>query len=837
MKDTDTTVSSAAEESRISLGIVGMTSTNCSGRVERILGGMDGVMDAHVNLASEQASVSIDPQKIQVSALIGAIEKAGYDVPTAEVQLSIEGMTCANCVSRIERELAKLPGTISVAVNLATESARIEYVPSMLQDVAIKKAVTALGYKAWMTEERTADAEQEAREAEVRSMWHRFVISGLFSLPLLLTMFSHLFGWSTGIWALLNNGYLQWALATPVQFYIGGYFYRDAWNNLKTRTANMSTLVSLGTSAAYFYSVFVVLWGDQFGVHDLYFEAAAVIVTLIMLGKYLEAGARGRTSEAIKKLIGLQPKTATVVRDGSEIEVSVDEVGIGDVILVRPGERLPVDGVVIDGHSAIDESMLTGESLPVEKGPGDPVTGATINAHGSFRFEATRVGRETALAQIIRIVQDAQGSKAPIQRLADTISAYFVPAVLVIAAITLVGWYAATGDFTQGLLNMVAVLVLACPCALGLATPTAIMVGTGLGAENGILIKGGEHLEKAHQLTAIVLDKTGTITRGEPAVTDLFLLDDALPPTRNETEEYTAEDRFLRLVGAAERGSEHPLAKAIVGEAIDRSLNLPDPANFAAIPGRGLRAEVEGLSMLVGNARLMEEHDISIQPVVKQIDSFERAGKTAMIVAIEGQVAGVIAVADVVREHSATAISALKKLGLRVFMLTGDNQQTAVAIARTVGIDEGDVLAQVLPEEKADRVRQLMDQGEVVGMVGDGINDAPALVVADLGIAIGTGTDVAIEAADVTLMRGDLRTLVGAIELSRATMRKIKQNLFWAFIYNVIGIQLAVFGIVSPIIAGAAMAFSSVSVVTNATLLKRFRPLESKALRAAARTA
>lgn len=815
---------------RVTLGITGMTCANCSARIGRILQKIDGVSEANVNLASEQASLTINSQQASVPAVIEAIEKAGYGVTQATAQLSIEGMTCANCVARIERGLAKAPGVLTASVNLATESASVDYLPAMVREPELKQVIRKLGYNAWLKEERSSDAEREAREAEMRYMWRRFLISATLSLPLLLTMFSHFFGWNTGIWAILNNGYLQWALATPVQFYIGGYFYRDAWNNLKTGTGNMSTLVSLGTSTAYFYSIVVVLWGNRLGVHDLYFEAAAVIVTLIMLGKYLEARAKGRTSEAIKKLMGLQPKTANILRDGVERSIPVDEVEQGDIVVVRPGERLPVDGIVTEGYSAVDESMLTGESLPVEKGPGDPVTGATINTHGSLRFEATRVGRETALAQIIQIVQDAQGSKAPIQRLADRISAYFVPAVLFVAALTLVGWYMATGDVTQGLLNMIAVLVLACPCALGLATPTAIMVGTGLGAENGILIKGGEHLEKAHKLTAVVLDKTGTITRGEPAITDVFVIPEALPPTQAETAEYTPEDQFLRLVAIAEKNSEHPLARAIVSEAEQRSIRLGDSQRFEAIPGRGLRADVEGLQLLVGNVRLMEENSVALDSVMVQIDTYEGAGKTAMVAAVNGQVAGVIAVADVVREHSQLAVSALKRLGLRVFMLTGDNRRTATAIARSVGIAEGDVLAQVLPEEKAERVRELKEQGFIVGMVGDGINDAPALVVADLGVAIGTGTDVAIEAADITLMRGDLRTLVGAIELSRMTMRKIKQNLFWAFFYNVIGLSLAAFGIVSPVIAGAAMAFSSVSVVTNATLLKRFRPLDSHVL-------
>lgn len=810
----------------LTLGVAGMTCANCSARVGKVLENIPGVLGANVNLATERASVQIDAEQVQLDTLIDEIQNAGYNVPAASFKLSIQGMTCANCVQRVEKAICALPGVVSAHVNLATETATGEIIPTVTDEHDLKQTINKLGYEARSDEETTEDAEQKAREEEMQRMWRRFILSAVLSFPLLLTMFTHFFGWESGVWTILNNGYVQWVLATPVQFYIGGMFYKDAWNNLKTGTGNMSTLVALGTSAAYFYSVVVVLWGEQLGVVErgLYFESAAVIITLIMLGKYLEARAKGHTSEAIKKLMNLRPKEATVIRDGAEQTVPVDEVVVGDIVIIRPGERIPVDGIVKEGHSAIDESMLTGESLPVEKGPDDEVTGATINTHGSFQFEATRVGKETALAQIIRIVQDAQGSKAPIQRLADTISAYFVPSVLVVAAITLVVWWV-LGDFTQGLLNMIAVLVLACPCALGLATPTAIMVGTGLGAENGILIKSGEHLEKAHRLTAVVLDKTGTITEGNPKVTDVYVVDTASAnSTQNETVHNVSEDELFSLVGAAERQSEHPLARAIVEEATERNVTFPAVENFSALPGRGLQATIHDKTLLVGNERLMHENEISLDVVQQQVEAYEQEGKTAMIAAYGGQAIGVIAVADVVKQHSAEAIAALQRKNIDVFMLTGDNQRTANAIARTVGIKEENVLAQVLPEEKAERVEELQKQGYAVGMVGDGINDAPALAVADVGIAIGTGTDVAIEAADVTLMRGDLRGLVSSVELSQATMRKIRQNLFWAFIYNVVGLTLAAFGIVSPVIAGAAMAFSSVSVVTNATLLKRFRP-------------
>jgi len=546
----------------------------------------------------------------------------------------------------------------------------------------------------------------------------------------------------------------------------------------------------------------------------LYFETSAVLITLIIFGKLLEVGAKGRTSEAIKKLMGMQARTARVVRDGDEIDIPIEEVQVGDVVIVRPGEKIPVDGQVTDGRSTVDESMITGESMPVGKAQGDEVVGATINKHGTFRFRATKVGKDTALAQIIRVVEEAQGSKAPIQRLADVVSAYFVPAVVAVAVIAFVGWYVATGDFTRALLNMTAILVIACPCALGLATPTAIMVGTGKGAESGILFKGGEHLEKTHELDAVILDKTGTITRGEPAVTDVIAFG-----------EFDG-DRLLQWVARAEKASEHPLAQAIVASAQEKGLQLDDVAEFEAIPGHGIRAAVEGKTVLVGNRKLMQDNGLDIAEALETMERFEGEAKTAMLAAVDGVLAGIIAVADTVKESSAEAVGLLHDMGLRVMMLTGDNERTAHAIARQVGIDAEDVIAEVLPEDKANQVEHLQAQGLKVAMVGDGINDAPALATADVGIAIGTGTDVAIEAADITLIRGDLRGIVAAIRLSHATIGKVRQNLFWALIYNTIGIPFAAFGILSPIIAGAAMAFSSVSVVTNSTLLKRYDPRE-----------
>jgi Cu+-exporting ATPase len=576
----------------------------------------------------------------------------------------------------------------------------------------------------------------------------------------------------------------------------------------------MAVLVALGTTAAYLYSVATTFFAERIGNTEVYYETGAIIITLVLLGKTLETIAKGRTSEAIKKLIGLQAKNARVIRGGREMEIPVEEVEVGDLVVVRPGEKIPVDGVVRDGYSTVDESMLTGESVPVDKKTGDEVIGATINKLGTFKFEATKVGKDTALAQIIKIVEEAQGSKAPIQRMADVISAYFVPAVVVVALITFLAWfyYGAPGDFTRSLLNFTAVLVIACPCALGLATPTSIMVGTGKGAENGILIKSGEYLEKAHKLTAIILDKTGTITKGEPALTDLI--------TAPEYRGY--EKDLLQLAGRAEKNSEHPLAQAIVNYAKEKGAVLNDPQQFKAIPGHGVVAEIEGSKVLLGTRKLMQEHNINISGLTADVENLEEQGKTAMLMAVDGKPAGVIGVADTIKENSKEAISRLKEMGLEVWMLTGDNRRTAEAIARQVGIEN--VLAEVLPEDKAQQVEKLRGQGKVVGMVGDGINDAPALVTADVGFAIGTGTDVAIEAADITLMRGDLRGIVAAIRLSRATIKNIKQNLFWALVYNTVGIPVAALGFLNPVIAGASMAFSSVSVVTNALRLRRFKP-------------
>ncbi|HWI52573.1 MAG TPA: heavy metal translocating P-type ATPase [Symbiobacteriaceae bacterium] len=783
---------------RVTLGVTGMTCAACSSRVQKGLSKLAGVAEANVNLTTEKAAVLFDPAAVKVEDLIAKIEALGYGVARQKATLDITGMTCAACSARIEKGLNKLPG-VTASVNLAAEKATVEFTPGMLDLPAIIKKVENLGYGA--REHVQEDRERDARQAEVRKQWIAFGIAALFTLPIfieamiLMPLNIHI------TW--LMNAYVQFALATVVQFGPGFQFYRRAWHNVRNGSANMDVLVVLGTSAAYFYSVAHTF----FAYGDLYYEAGATVLTLIILGKLLEAVAKGRTSEAIKKLLGLQAKTARIIRDGEEREVPIDQVLAGDIVVVRPGEKVPVDGLIIDGNSAIDESMLTGESLPVDKKPGDKVVGATINKHGAFKFEATRVGADTALAQIVRMVEEAQGSKAPIQALADKVSSIFVPAVLAIALVTLLGWGLITGDWVAGLKAATAVLVIACPCSLGLATPTAIMVGTGRGAETGILFKGGEHLEKAHRVNVVVLDKTGTITRGEPDLTDVIPAPGVDP------------DLLLRLTAAAERSSEHPLAAAIVKGA---GPGLPEAVDFTAIPGHGIVATVAGHRIAAGNEKLMAQQGVEVLGLRAEKERLEGQGKTAMLVAIDGAAAGLVAVADTVKPTSAAAIAELRQMGIEVVMITGDNRRTADAIARQVGVDR--VLAEVLPEDKASEVEKLKGQGKVVAMVGDGINDAPALATAHIGMAIGTGTDVAIEAADVTLMSGDLRAIPTAIRLSRKTMAKIRQNLFWAFFYNTAGIPLAALGLLTPMIAGAAMAFSSVSVVSNSLLLKRYDP-------------
>jgi Cu+-exporting ATPase len=690
----------------------------------------------------------------------------------------------------VEKALNKLEGVTSANVNLSTNKAVVEFPSGVLEDSQIIEAIEKAGYKAEVERDVSSDREKELREKEIKSLKRSFIISA---------MFFHMAGQMN----ILTNGYFQWALATPVQFLIGARFYKGAYKSLRGGGANMDVLIAMGTSAAYFYSVYNIFAG----VHEYYFEASAVIITLILLGKTFEAVAKGKTSEAIKKLMGLQPKTARVLKDGEEKEIPIENLQIGDIIIVKPGEKVPVDGVIVQGSSSLDESMITGESIPVDKGEGDQVVGATINKFGSFRFEAQKIGKDTVLSQIIKLVEDAQGSKAPVQRLADKISGIFVPTVIGIALVTFIAFYF-IDSFNTGLINAVAILVIACPCALGLATPTAIMVGTGKGAENGILIKSGEHLERAHKMDSIIFDKTGTITKGKPDVTDIVSF---------------GEDRkeILRISASVEKTSEHPLGEAIVKKAEEEGLALSEAESFSAVPGKGLKASFEGREILLGNRKLMRENDIDLTDREKDIEKLETEGKTAMILAVDGRLTGIIAVADGIKETSQAAIRELQDMGLKVFMITGDNERTARAIGAQVGIEN--ILADVLPEDKASEVEKLKSQGMHVGMVGDGINDAPALAAADVGFAIGTGTDVAMEAADITLMRGDLEGVVTAMRLSHRTMKTIKQNLFWAFFYNTLGIPFAALGFLNPMVAGAAMAFSSVSVVSNSLRLRNFK--------------
>lgn len=788
---------------QLQLDITGMTCAACSSRVEKVLNRLEGV-EAQVNLTTEKATISYDEQVIEPNEIIHTIEKLGYGVAEEKAEYDIFGMTCAACSARIEKVLNRQPGIKQATVNLTNETATIEYTPSLINDQKIRDVIQNLGYEA---KERTDQAEKQShKDKQLQSMKVKLIISAILSIPLLLTMLDHLFGLTVP--ALLMNPWFQFLLTTPIQFVIGWQFYVGAYKNLRTKSANMDVLVALGTSAAYFYSLYEAMKtiGNPTYEPHLYFETSAILITLILFGKYLEVNAKSKTTMAISKLLNLQAKEARVIRDGKEMMIPIEEVVVHDRLIVKPGEKIPVDGIVVKGRTSVDESMLTGESIPIEKDIGHEVIGATINQNGTIEMEATKVGEDTALASIVQAVEDAQGSKAPIQRMADVISSYFVPIVVGIAVLAFIVWIAfvTPGELEPALVAAIAVLVIACPCALGLATPTSIMVGTGKAAESGILFKGGEHLERTQEIDTIIFDKTGTITEGKPVVTD-----------------FTGDETVLQLVASAEKSSEHPLAEAIVNYANEQQIELLEVDHFTAIPGHGIEAKIAGQRILVGTRKLMNDHQVKIADAEQALTELEREGKTAMLIAIDGQYHGMIAVADTVKETARAAIRQLQESGIKVMMLTGDNRRTAEAIAKQVGITN--VIAEVLPEEKANHVKAVQTQGSKVAMVGDGINDAPALAMADIGIAIGTGTEVAIEAADITLLGGDLLLIPKAVTISKATMKNIKQNLFWAFAYNSAGIPIAAAGLLAPWIAGAAMAFSSVSVVANALRLKRVK--------------
>jgi Cu+-exporting ATPase len=812
--------------------ITGMTCASCSNAVDRAIKKLDGVTEHNVNLVTELMTVTFDENKLTEADLIKAVEKAGYEAAevsdSKEVTIPIAGMTCASCSKAVERALGKLNGIESANVNLATEKASVVYNPEIVRLSEIKQAINKAGYQALeIKNKNTVDEDKLRKEKEIKTLWTKFIVSAIFSIPLLYIAMGPMVSW----WNVPIPGWLE-PMKYPLTYalveillvipaIIAGYrFYTVGYKALWRRSPNMDSLIAIGTTAAVLYSLYStykIYTGHFMYVDDLYFETAGVIITLILLGKSLEAVSKGRTSEAIKKLMGLAPKTATIIQGDKEIEIPIEEVEVGDIILVKPGEKIPVDGDVVEGLTAIDESMLTGESMPVEKKAGDKVFCASINKNGSIKFKATKIGGDTALAQIIKLVEDAQGSKAPIAQMADIVSGYFVPVVFIIALISAIVWLMAGQDAVFALKVFISVLVIACPCALGLATPTAIMVGTGKGAEYGVLIKGGEALESTHKINTIVFDKTGTITEGRPEVTDII------------TTAIIDENQLLQLAASAEKGSEHPLGEAIVKGAEKQGLEMKKVDSFNAIPGHGIEVSIEGKQMLLGNRKLMVEREISLKLLEEQSDKLASEGKTPMYIAIDNSLAGIIAVADVVKESSARAIEKLHKMGIEVAMITGDNVRTAEAIAKQVGIDK--VLAEVLPQDKASEVKKLQAEGKKVAMVGDGINDAPALAQADIGIAIGSGTDVAMESADIVLMRSDLMDVTTAIQLSKSTIRNIKQNLFWAFAYNIAGIPIAAgvlfaFGgpLLNPVLAAAAMSMSSVSVLSNALRLKGFKP-------------
>jgi P-type Cu+ transporter len=789
------------------LRITGMHCASCASSVEKELQGSVGVKKAVVNIATEKATIEYDPEVINEAKIKKTVEDSGFSVEFQSANLGLIGMHCATCAMTIEKALQETEGVISASVNLASETALIQYNPEVVTVQILKKTVEQAGYQAVYRDTEAFDTEKTAREKEARTLKNLVILSFSLAVPtFILSMISP--------FDMIVTGWIMLGLATPVQFYVGYQFYLGAWNALRNGRANMDTLIAVGTSAAYIYS-FLVMLGLFSGA--VYFDSAALIISIVLLGRWFEARAKGRTSAAIKTLIGLQPKTALIILNDRETQVPIDEVEVGNMVVVHPGEKIPVDGVVIEGTSTVDESMLTGESIPVEKIQSDRVFGATINKNGYFKFRATKVGKETALAQIIHLVEQAQGSKAPIQRLADTVAGIFVPIVMGIALVTFLIWFFIAGQtFIFSLTSFIAVLVIACPCALGLATPTAIMVGTGKGAQNGILIKSAGALERAYRVQTVIFDKTGTLTRGKPVVTDIISI--------NQTD----KDELLRLAASVEKGSEHPLAGAIIEASLLKMQKLSSPETFEAHSGRGVTARIDSKRILLGNRLMMQENGISLHSSEDTIRNLENEGKTVMLIGVDQQFEGIIAVADTLKDLASEAVAQLSQMGIQTVMITGDNERTASAIAAKVGITT--VLAEVLPEDKAREVKNLQENGKITAMVGDGINDAPALAQADIGIALGSGTDVAIETGDIVLVRDDLRDVVQAIKLSRYTINKIKQNLFWAFIYNTIGIPVAA-GVLypfiglqlNPIIAAAAMGFSSISVVSNSLLMNRYK--------------